>query len=48
MDNLKILKTPYTCELCLKIFSQKSSRNRHIREQHLQPGFYKCKQCGVR
>ncbi|KAM7352487.1 uncharacterized protein ACRADG_004981 [Cochliomyia hominivorax] len=38
----------FECELCHKMFTQKSSRNRHVREQHLQPGLYQCKECGLR
>ncbi|XP_065356501.1 zinc finger protein 91-like [Calliphora vicina] len=38
----------FNCELCNKRFSQKSTRNRHVREQHLQPGLYQCKHCGLR
>ncbi|XP_037820678.1 zinc finger protein 43-like [Lucilia sericata] len=38
----------FNCELCHKNFVQKSSLNRHVREQHLQPGLYQCKQCGLR
>ncbi|XP_023296535.2 zinc finger protein 573-like isoform X1 [Lucilia cuprina] len=42
------ISTSFNCELCHKNFTQKSSLNRHVREQHLQPGLYQCNQCGLR